>query len=143
MFQSSNAEGVWLASASMYMLSVPGTSTSQADGISSFDIMLITVQGTTPKYSSIDVQHCTALIVTGAVFIQFSITAPSFAIFSSASSGIPCVVTYFLIADSFACAASSLSFIRLMRPKISDRSIVSVVVPRGAGGRAGGRAGGN
>ncbi len=29
----------------MYMLSVPGTSTSHAEGISSFDIMLMMVQG--------------------------------------------------------------------------------------------------
>ena len=38
--------------------------------------MLMTVQGTTPKYSSIEVQHCTALIVTSVCFIQSSITAP-------------------------------------------------------------------
>ena len=113
----------------MYMLSVPGTSVSQAEGMRLSLIMLIMVQGTTPKNSSIEVQHCTALIVTGAVFIQPSITAPSFAIFSSDSSGIPAVVTYFLIAASLACAASSLSFMRLMRPKISERSIVSMVMP--------------
>ena len=52
-------------------------------------IMLMTVQGTTPKNSSIDVQHCTALIVTCVCFIQPSMTAPSFAIFISASSGTP------------------------------------------------------
>ena len=88
--------------------------------------MLIMVQGTTPKNSSIDVQHCTALIVQWVCFIQPSITAPSLAIFISASSGMPAVVTYSLIAASLACAASSLSFMRLMRPKISDRSIVSI-----------------
>ena len=42
------------------MLSVPATSTSQALGSRFSLIMLITVQGTTPKYSSIAVQHCTA-----------------------------------------------------------------------------------
>ena len=66
--------------------------------------MLMTVHGTTPRFSSIEVQHCTALIVTSVCFIQSSITAPSFAIFSSAASGISLVVTYFLIAASFACA---------------------------------------
>ena len=49
--------------------------------------MLITVHGTTPKYSSIEVQHCTALMVQWVCFIQPSITAPSFAIFISAASG--------------------------------------------------------
>jgi hypothetical protein len=33
-------------------------------GIRSLDIMLMMVQGTTPKYSSSEVQHCTALMVT-------------------------------------------------------------------------------
>ncbi len=41
-------------------------------------IMLITVQGTMPRNSSIDVQHCTALTVSSLAFIQWSITAPSF-----------------------------------------------------------------
>src|ERR1035441_3765920 len=94
----------------MYMLRVPGTSTSHADGIRSLLIMLMTVHGTTPKYSSIEVQHCTALIVTWVCFIHPSMTAPSFDILRSASSGIPAVVTYCLIDASFACAASSVSF---------------------------------
>ena len=93
LFQSSSAEGVPLASASMYMLSVPGTSTSQAEGIRLLLIMLMMVQGTTPKNSSIEVQHCTALMVTWVCFIQPSITAPSLAILSSAASGMPVVVT--------------------------------------------------
>ena len=91
--------------------------------------MLMMVQGTTPKNSSIDVQHCTALTVTLVCFIHPSITAPSLAILSSAPSGIPEVLTYFLMAASLACAASSVSFIRLMRPKISDRSIGSIEMP--------------
>ena len=56
-------------------------------------IMLMMVQGTTPKNSSIEVQHCTALMVTLVCFIQPSMTAPSLAILSSAASGMPEVVT--------------------------------------------------
>ena len=55
--------------------------------------MLITVQGTTPKYSSIEVQHCTAVTVSSLACIQVSITAPSLAILSSAASGTPAVGT--------------------------------------------------
>src|ERR1700679_628617 len=107
----------------MYMLSVPGTSPPQADGIRLSLIMLMMVQGTTPKNSSIEVQHCTALMVTWVCFIQPSTTAPSLAILSSASSGTPEVVTYFLMAASLACAASSMSAILLMRPRISDNAM--------------------
>jgi hypothetical protein len=32
--------------------------------------MLITVQGTTPRFSSIEVQHCTALMVTSVAAIH-------------------------------------------------------------------------
>ena len=71
------------------MPTTPQISTSQALGSRSLLIMLITVQGTTPKYSSMAVQHCTALIATSVSFIQPSTTAPSLAIFISASSGIP------------------------------------------------------
>ena len=49
--------------------------------------MLMMVQGTTPKNSSIEVQHCTALMVTWACFIQPSMTAPSLAILRSACFG--------------------------------------------------------
>ena len=49
--------------------------------------MLITVQGTTPKYSSIEVQHCTALMASSFAFIQLSITAPSLAIFIKRGCG--------------------------------------------------------
>src|ERR1700744_1730665 len=113
----------------MYIESTPGTSTSQAEGMRLFDIMLITVQGTTPKYSSIEVQHCTALMVQAVCFIHVSMTAPSLAIFMRASSGMPAVVTYCLMAASLACAASSVSFMRLMRPNISDRSMGSMEMP--------------
>ena len=37
-------------------------------------IMLMMVQGTTPKYSSMEVQHWTALIFTSVCVIQSSIT---------------------------------------------------------------------
>ncbi len=75
------------------MATTPGTSTSQALDISSLLIMLMTVQGTTPKYSSIDVQHCTALACRSLACIQFSMTAPSFAILRSAAAGTPSVLT--------------------------------------------------
>ena len=52
------------------MLRVPQTSTSQALGSRSLLIMLMTVQGTTPRFSSIEVQHCTALMVTCVAFIH-------------------------------------------------------------------------
>ena len=75
------------------MLSTPGTSTSQADGMRLLLIMLMMVQGTTPKNSSIEVQHCTALMVELVCFIHPSMTAPSLAIFISAASGMPVVET--------------------------------------------------
>ena len=48
------------------MLTVPQMSASQALASRSLLIMLITVQGTTPKNSSIDVQHWIALTLTSA-----------------------------------------------------------------------------
>ena len=78
----------------------------------------ITVQGTTPKNSSIEVQHWTdGDGQFAATFIHSSITAPSFDIFISAASGVLLMGMYFLIAASFACTASSLSFMRPMRPE--------------------------
>ena len=65
----------------------PQMSTSQALDIRLLLIMLMTVQGTTPKNSSIDVQHCTALMVQSVCRIHSSITAPSFAIFINAVAG--------------------------------------------------------
>ncbi len=55
--------------------------------------MLITVHGTTPKNSSIDVQHCTALMSRSLSFIHRSTTTPSLAIFMMAASGMPSVET--------------------------------------------------
>jgi hypothetical protein len=93
LFQSSSAAGVWEASVSACMLTVPQTSTSHALGKFSLLIMLMTVHGTTPKYSSIDVQHCTALTDTSASFIHRSMTSPSLAILICACFGTPSVVT--------------------------------------------------
>ena len=71
------------------MPTTPGMSTSQALDIRLLLIMLMTVQGTTPKYSSMEVQHCTALTSSSLACIQPSITAPSLAIFSRAWAGTP------------------------------------------------------
>ena len=60
-----------------------------------------------------EVQHCTAETVSSLAFIQSSMTAPSLAIFISAASGVSPMGMYFLMAASLACAASSLSFMRV------------------------------
>ena len=92
--------------------------------------MLITVQGTTPKYSSIEVQHCTALMARSFACIQPSTTAPSFAIFISAACGHARRWTRTLESRPVSPApAASSSFIFSMRPKISDRSIGSTAMP--------------
>ena len=62
-----SALGISEASPRACMLTVPQTSTSQALGIRLLLIMLMMVHGTTPKYSSNAVQHCTALTVTSPV----------------------------------------------------------------------------
>ena len=111
------------------MPSTPQISTSQALESRLSLIMLMTVHGTTPKFSSMEVQHCTALIATSVAAIHWSITAPSFAIFIKAAAGTLLASTYFLIDASFACAVSSLSFMRSMRPSTSDRSSVSIEMP--------------
>ena len=89
------------------MPSTPQMSTSQALDSRLSLIMLITVHGTTPRFSSIEVQHCTALMATSVSAIHRSTTAPSLAIFSNAASGTELVSTYFLIAASLAWAESS------------------------------------
>ena len=71
----------------------PPISTSQALESRLSLIMLMTVQGTTPKYSSIDVQHCMALMASSFAAIHCSITAPSLAIFMRAAAGMPSVET--------------------------------------------------
>src|ERR1700722_3151359 len=111
------------------MLMVPQISTSHALGNRLSLIMLMTVQGTTPKYSSSDVQHWIAVIFTLVSAIQPSMTAPSFAILIRAESGTLPVDTYFLMADNLSCAASSVSFIFSMRPRTSDRSSVTTEMP--------------
>ena len=52
------------------MPSTPQTSTSQALESSASLIMLISVHGTMPRFSSSEVQHCTALICTSTAFIH-------------------------------------------------------------------------
>ena len=69
------------------MPTTPQMSTSQALDIRFSLIMLMTVQGTTPKNSSSEVQHWMALMATWVCSIQVSITAPSLAIFMRASMG--------------------------------------------------------
>src|ERR1700722_3550223 len=96
------ALGVSLARVRAYMLRVPMVSTSQAEGMRLSLIMLMTVQGTTPKYSSMEVQHWTELMVSSLAFIQVSMTAPSFDIFMSAASGVLLRGMYFLMALSLA-----------------------------------------
>ena len=56
------------------MPTTPQMSASQALDSSSLLIMLMTVQGTTPKYSSIAVQHWIALIARSFDVIQSSTT---------------------------------------------------------------------
>ena len=72
--------------ASASMPTAPVISTSQALGSSVLLSMLMTVQGTTPKNSSMAVQHCMAVASSFSV-IQWSTTTPNFAILSRASSG--------------------------------------------------------
>ena len=72
---------------------MPIMSVSQALGIRLFDIMLISVQGTTPKNSSMAVQHWTDEPASALSFIQSSTTTPNFAIFTSGAAGTPCVGT--------------------------------------------------
>jgi hypothetical protein len=90
--------------------------------------MLMMVQGTTPKNSSIEVQHCTALMVTLVCFIQPSMTAPSLAILSSAAFG-NADGDVALDGGQLGLRRVVVSFMRLMRPKTSDRSRVSMVMP--------------
>ena len=93
-------------------------------------IMLITVHGTTPKYSSSEVQHWMALMAMSVCSIQPSITAPSFAIFMQRGAGTSVGGNIFFDGRSFACAAVSSSFIAAMRPRISERSMGSTEMPR-------------
>ena len=72
------------------MATVPAMSVSHA-GHGPLLIMLMTVHGTTPKYSSMEVQHWMALACKLRSPIQPSMTAPSLAIFMSAPAGMPLV----------------------------------------------------
>src|SRR6266568_2948850 len=88
------ALGVWEANCSTYMATMPIMSVSQAEGIRLFDIRLISVQGTTPKNSSIAVQHWMEVPASSFACIQSSTTTPNLAILRSEGEGIPSVRTY-------------------------------------------------
>jgi len=81
------AEGRPEASCRASIASAPTISVSQAEGVSALLAMLITAQGTIPKYSSIDVQHWTAVASSRLAAIQSSSTAPNLAILSRAAAG--------------------------------------------------------
>ena len=69
-------------------------SVSQALGIRSLLIMLISVQGTTPKNSSIAVQHWMAVALSSSwLAIQRSTATPNLAIFAARRLGMPPVGT--------------------------------------------------
>jgi len=91
--------------------------------------MLMIVHGTTPRFSSMEVQHCTALIATSVAAIHWSTTAPSLAIFIRATSGTLLASTYFLIEASFDGQGPSLVFHTLDTPNTSERSKVSMEIP--------------
>ena len=62
-------------------------SVSQAEGLRALLLMLISVQGTTPKYSSIEVQHWMAVASSWLASFQPSRTTPNLAIFIRAWAG--------------------------------------------------------
>src|SRR2546422_2128607 len=71
------ALGVPEARSKMYMPIIPTMSASQALGTRLFDIMLISVHGTTPKNSSRAVQHWMDEPTSSFACIQSSTTAPN------------------------------------------------------------------
>ena len=111
------------------MPTTPQMSTSQALDIRFSLIMLITVHGTTPKNSSSDVQHWMALMETCVCSIQridhraelghlhqrFEREPDRWRRTSGWHPAWP--------------ASASSSFMRMMRPKISERSMGSTVMP--------------
>lgn len=90
LFQSSSALGVSPAGVIMYMLSTAGVIDLAGRRDEIFAHHAHHRAQLHAKNSSIE--HCTALIAQCVCFIHPSMTAPSLAIFKSASSGIPCVV---------------------------------------------------
>ena len=111
------------------MAIMPIMSVSQAEGIRLFDIRLISVQGTTPKNSSIAVQHWMEVPASSFACIQSSTTTPNLAILRSEGEGIPSVRTYPPMPASFAWTFASSSLSRPMRPRTSERSRVSTEMP--------------
>ena len=76
-----------------YMPMAPVISVSQALGTKPLLNMLMIVQGTTPKNSSMAVQHCTAVAASSCSAIHASTTTPNLAILSRAAAGTPLVHT--------------------------------------------------
>src|SRR5258708_10035225 len=95
------ALGVPDASCSAYMASIPTMSVSQALGIRLFDIMLMMVQGTTPKNSCMAVQHCTEVPFSSLACIHSSTTTPNLAILVSEICGVGPLGTYWPMFASF------------------------------------------
>ncbi len=113
-----------------YMPITPGTSVSHADGIRSLLIMLMTVQGTMPMFSSIDVQHCSAVMSSRVSSIQRRMPTAILAIFISAAAGtFGPTLAYALTASSCSLTAGSSSFMRSIQPASSLRSSVSTLMP--------------
>ena len=81
------------ARASACMASAPATSVSQAEGSRLLLMMLISVQGTTPKYSSMEVQHWMAEACRRLSAIQSSTTTPKRAMRSRAWAGVLLALT--------------------------------------------------
>jgi hypothetical protein len=76
-----------------YMATVPMMSTSQALESPMLLIMLMRVQGTTPKNSSMAVQHWMAVACRRVCFIHWSTATPNLAIFIKAAEGMPLAKT--------------------------------------------------
>ena len=112
-----------------YMPISPVISVSQALGTSASLSMLITEQGVMPKFSSMDVQHWTAVPDNSCSSIKRSRTTPNLAIFSRESRGIPSTETYSLNDSSFVFTEVSAESRDSICPKMSDRSTVSTEMP--------------
>ena len=107
----------------------PVMSVSQALGTRALLSMLMAVQGTTPKYSSIEVQHWMAVPASSCSAMCASRTTANLAMRSSDSFGILVAFTYWRISSSFDSTAESLSLRFHALPKISDRSTLSTEMP--------------
>src|ERR1700683_1752794 len=95
------------ASCSAYIPIMPTISVSQALGSRLLDIMLMMVQGTTPKNSCIAVQHWTEVPASSLFFIHSSTTTPNFAILTSDGFGVLLLFTYLWMFSSFSRTGAS------------------------------------